>query len=146
MAAVDLSRFRDSHARLAQAYARYQAEQRAGALDDDLLMMLRDSVTQRYEFTTEQAWKTLQRLLAQDDDSKTVEEARKGSRSALRLAFEKGWITDFKLWLAMVDLRNDGSHNYDENIHAAILSMTERALPAMKETLATIEALQAHEH
>lgn len=138
MNTIDLANFTNALKRLNQAYARWQLET-SRSQDEELLIMLRDSVTQRYEFTIEQAWKIMQRVLESDSDSKVVESARKGSRSVLRLAFEKAWINDFKQWSGFLDLRNDGSHNYDENIPEAILKALPALLPELAFTLAQLE-------
>jgi nucleotidyltransferase substrate binding protein (TIGR01987 family) len=135
---IDLSRFKNASQRLREAHARWELETESSS-DEELLTMLRDSVTQRYEFTIEQAWKMMQRVLESDSDSKVVESARKGSRSVLRLAFEKAWINDFKEWSGFLDLRNDGSHNYDENIPEAILKALPALLPELAFTLAQLE-------
>ena len=135
---VDLSHFKNASERLKEAFARWELEAERNE-DEQLLTMLRDSVTKRYEFTVEQAWKMMQRLLVMDSNSKTQEQARKGSRSVLRLAAENGWIRDYEQWISFVELRNDGSHNYDENIHVAILKTMPSLLPELTHTLAQLE-------
>ncbi len=138
MTSIDLTNFKNALRRLNQADARWQLET-SRSQDEELLIMLRDSVTQRYEFTIEQAWKMMQRVLECDSDSKVIDAARKGSRSVLRLAFEKGWIQDFTTWSGYLDLRNDGSHNYNENIPEAILKALPTALPELAFTLHQLE-------
>lgn len=136
---VDLTNLQKASKRLNQAYARWLRESKEREDDEELITMLRDSVIQRYEFTMEQAWKAMQRVLETDKDSKIVENARKGSRSVLRLAFEKNWIDDFRQWSAYLDLRNDGSHNYDENIPEAILKALPQFLPALASSILALE-------
>ena len=136
---VDLSHFKNASKRLKEAFARWQLEAERNEEDELLLTMLCDSVTRRYKFTVEQAWKMMQRLLEMDSDSKTQEQARKGHRSVLRLAAENGWIRDYEQWNSFLDLHNDGSQNYDENFPVAILKTMPAFLPELTHTLAQLE-------
>lgn len=141
--AVDLTNLQKALKRLEQALKRLQHERSKEVAeqdtDADLMDMLQESLTQRFEFTIEQAWKAMQRVLEQDADGKVATEARKGSRSTLRLSYEKGWIDDFAQWDELVNLRNLASHNYDERIPAQIAQRVPNALPLLKQALQHLE-------
>lgn len=70
-----------------------------------------DGTIQRFEFTFEQAWKTVQKFLrfeGYDCNS---------PRHCLKEAYTAGIINDEAVWLDMLDDRNMTSHIYDE-MHA----------------------------
>lgn len=70
-----------------------------------------DGTIQRFEFTFEQAWKTIQRILRFEGyDCNTP-------RRCLNEAYTAGIINDEAVWLDMLDDRNMTSHIYDE-MHA----------------------------
>ncbi len=94
---------------------------------------IRDSAIQRFEFTSELAWKILKRYLAVQGI-----EAR-SPRAAIRAAFELDLIPEDTGWLAMVELRNLTSHTYDEKIAERIYA----ELPGM---LARFESLHQRLH
>ncbi len=73
---------------------------------DDLLV--RDGIIQRFEFTIELAWKTLQSYLRQRDL------IIKLPRDVLDQAFENGLIESVKEWGDLLTARNQSSHVYDE--------------------------------
>ena len=69
---------------------------------------IRDAAIQRFEFSFELAWKSIQataRLEGQDCPS---------PRIAFSAAWRNGWITDEGAWLDMLDERNKTSHTYRE--------------------------------
>lgn len=79
----------------------------------------RDIVTDRdragaihaFEFTYEVAWKTMKNLL----ESKEVKDIR-GSKDCFREAEKFGMISDHKIWLDFVRLRNMTSHTYGTRV------------------------------
>jgi nucleotidyltransferase substrate binding protein (TIGR01987 family) len=80
---------------------------------------LRDSAIQRFEFTSDLAWKTLQDLLEHDHGLRP-----NSPKNALRLAFENRLVPDLAPWFALIDDRNLTSHTYDielaEKIYARL--------------------------
>ena len=75
---------------------------------DDLA---RDGLIQRFEFTFELAWKTLQACFAAEgliglNSPKTV----------LREAYSADMITEEEVWLAMLQDRNSTTHMYSEQL------------------------------
>jgi nucleotidyltransferase substrate binding protein (TIGR01987 family) len=79
--------------------------------------VVRDGVIQRFEFTFELLWKTLQVYLQH------LGYEASSPRRVLREAFEAGIIpsdTEGDGWMAMLDDRNLTSHTYEESLAEAI--------------------------
>lgn len=79
--------------------------------------ILRDAAIQRFEFTFETAWKTLQRYL-QHHGIETAD-----PRQALKQAFALGLIAtpeEADIWLAMLEDRNLTTHTYREALAETI--------------------------
>jgi nucleotidyltransferase substrate binding protein (TIGR01987 family) len=70
----------------------------------------REGLIQRFEYTIELAWKTLQDLLA----AKGYEDV-KGPKPVIRQAFQDGYLLDGDAWLDMWESRLKSSHTYDED-------------------------------
>ena len=67
---------------------------------------IRDAAIQRFEFSFELSWKSIQgvaRLEGQDCAS---------PRAAFSTAWRNGWVNDEAAWLEMLDDRNKTSHTY----------------------------------
>lgn len=69
-----------------------------------------DATIQRFEFTIELFWKLLKRLLY----AKGVE--AQFPKDVLRSAYQGKLINNEKMWLAMLNDRNQTSHTYDEEL------------------------------
>lgn len=76
----------------------------------------RDSAIQRFEFTVELAWKTLQKTLREE---KII---CRSPKECLQEAFKLGLIDDNEKWLDMIDDRNLTAHTYDETMAEKIYS------------------------
>ncbi len=76
---------------------------------------LKDAVIQRFEFTTELAWKTAREYLSElgetDIDS---------PKPVMRTAFRAGLVTDEQGWIQILDDRNVTSHIYDDKDAEAV--------------------------
>ena len=70
---------------------------------------IKDGVIQRFEFTTELAWKTLREYLI---DQGYVE--LNSPKSVLNQSFVIGLFSDERVWLNIINDRNITSHIYDE--------------------------------
>lgn len=70
---------------------------------------VRDGVIQRFEFSTELAWKTLREYLL--DQGYTDINSPK---AVMRTAYEDGIISEELVWLSLLNDRNLTSHIYDE--------------------------------
>ena len=78
-------------------------------------LTFRDGVIQRFEFTTELAWKTMREYLI----SERVTDIN-SPKSVMREAFNNNLISNDKGWLQILDDRNATSHIYDEEDAADI--------------------------
>ena len=76
--------------------------------DPTVLDIALDAVIQRFEFTFEQAWKSIG--LA----AKAVGYDCKSPRGCLKLAYKMEWIEDEEKWLRLLEARNLTSHTYDQ--------------------------------
>ena len=73
--------------------------------------IVRDGVIQRFEFTTELAWKATREYLM---DQGFVD--INSPKSVMKEAFSYGLITDDKIWIQLLNDRNLTSHIYKEEI------------------------------
>lgn len=96
----------------------------------------REGLIQRFEYTYELAWKTLQDFL-----EFTGYVDVKGPRPVIEQAFKNGIIEDGNGWMAMKKSRELTSHTYNEDtanaIAAAIIS---RYYPVFQSLIAKLEA------
>lgn len=69
----------------------------------------REGLIQRFEFTFELAWKTLQ-----DYHEDNGHEDVRGPRKVIKQAFADNLISDGQSWINMMDSRNDSVHTYSE--------------------------------
>lgn len=76
---------------------------------------IRDGVIQRFEFTTELAWKTVREYLLEEGviDINTP-------KSVMKEAFSAGIIEDEQGWIQVLNDRNSTAHIYDESEAAEI--------------------------
>ncbi|MGJ3495404.1 nucleotidyltransferase substrate binding protein [Piscirickettsia salmonis] len=68
-----------------------------------------DSLIKRFEFTYEEAVKTLTRYLEYEGHHDL-----KGSRTAFRRGVKINLLTDGQDWMDMIECRNAGAHNYSD--------------------------------
>ncbi|WP_233139470.1 nucleotidyltransferase substrate binding protein [Aggregatibacter actinomycetemcomitans] len=80
---------------------------------DTNLDIIKEGIIQRFEFTHELAWKLMQDILQAEGVVDIW-----GSRTATRMAFNRGLIQQGDIWLEMVKSRNITVHTYDEKILA----------------------------
>ena len=102
--------------------------------------ILRDATIQRFEFTFEAAWKTLQLFLLHQGFEAT------GPRQVLKQAFAFGLIQtpdEADVWLAMLEDRNLTTHTYREALAETIVANVRAHYAArlvdLAERLATLE-------
>lgn len=70
----------------------------------------RDSAIQRFEFTVELAWKSVQKFL------RNQEIVCRSPKECFKEAFKFGLIEDNPLWLEIFEDRNLTVHTYDEKV------------------------------
>ena len=94
----------------------------------DLNELEKDGIIQRFEFTFELAWKTLQDYFAQESGYVDV----KGPRTVLKQAIQDNLLEDGHAWLHMLDNRNLLTYVYDEEESRQILAdIASRYLPLL---------------
>ena len=76
---------------------------------EDMTELELEGVVQRFEYTFELAWKTLQDLLSHKGYSFML-----GPNGTMKMAFEDGLISNHDGWRKMAKSRNTLSHVYDE--------------------------------
>jgi nucleotidyltransferase substrate binding protein (TIGR01987 family) len=82
-------------------------------------LLARDGCIQRFEYTYELSVKFLRRQLEEMADSPGDIDAL-GYKDMLRLAVERGLITDVVPWFGFRELRNTTSHAYDPDKAAQV--------------------------
>lgn len=124
-----LEQLRQAQGQLQKAVVYYNAEH-----EEDKREFLRDSVIQRFEFTSELAWKTIREYeLLQGIRLDTP-------REVLKRAFKIGVIADETGWLLLLQDRNNTSHVYDKNIAIEICGRVEGIyLPLFAELIGWLE-------
>ncbi len=119
---------------------RIQLEKALSRLDDALAQekteFMRDSAIQRFEFTADLAWKSLQAVLEEKFGLRA-----NAPKTAIRLAHENGILEDVSAWLALIDDRNMTSHSYDEEIAEAIYAHLPQYVTHCKALVASLRRL-----
>jgi len=96
-----------------------------------------EGLIQRFEYTFELAWKSLQDLLQE----RGLAEVR-GPKPVLEQAFQDGLIADGVLWMEMMRARNETSHIYDEKVFLKIYGQAkDRFLQPLQALRAKLETL-----
>jgi nucleotidyltransferase substrate binding protein (TIGR01987 family) len=75
-----------------------------------------DGTIQRFEFSVELAWKSLKKILEDEELITTVS----SPKAIIRMAYQLGWIKEESLWINMLIDRNQTSHTYKEDLAQAI--------------------------
>lgn len=107
----------------------------AEALQAEETILHRDGTIQRFEFTVELAWKTVQKFL------RTQEIVCQSPKSCMREAFVQGLVADDPVWIEMFEDRNLTAHTYDEETAKRVYKRLPRYMPVLR---ALKESLVAH--
>lgn len=86
----------------------------------------RDGTIQRFEFTVELAWKTVQEFL------RTQEILCQSPKNCMREAFTFGLIADDPVWIEMFEDRNLTAHTYDEATAVRVYKRLPRYVPILR--------------
>ncbi|WP_273383874.1 nucleotidyltransferase substrate binding protein [Actinobacillus porcinus] len=102
--------------RLKQRFENYEKavfhlEKNIQEYSDTTIDVIKAGIIQHFELAHELAWKLMQDILKYEGESDIL-----GSRTATRLAFNRGLISDGRTWLDMIDSRNKTVHTYDDKI------------------------------
>ena len=96
----------------------------------------REGLIQRFEYTYELSWKTLQDLL----EYKGYPDV-KGPRPVIEQAYKDGYIANGATWMAMKKSREQTSHTYDEPTAQTIAAaIKETYFAAFQALLSRLEA------
>lgn len=87
-----------------------------------------DATIQRFEFTIELFWKLLKKVLFIKGISVQY------PKDVLREAFAGGLIDDQKIWIDMLNDRNQTSHTYDEDLADKIYEHIKLYAPFMRKS------------
>lgn len=99
-------------------------------------MTLRDGVIQRFEFTTELAWKSAREYLLSEGETDI-----NSPKPVMRAALRTDLITDEQGWIKILDDRNMTSHIYDEEeVQAIFERIRTKHIVLFKELLDILEA------
>ena len=99
-------------------------------LEDELW---RDGVIQRFEYTMELAWKTIERYLkkiVQVDESNL-----RSKKDLFREAEKLKIITDAEKWFGHYEARNETSHTYNPDTAKTVFERAEMFLPDARKLL-----------
>jgi nucleotidyltransferase substrate binding protein (TIGR01987 family) len=95
---------------------------------ENLSMLEKEGVIQRFEYTFELAWKTLKDYL--EDGGLLISPVT--PRQVIKEAFAAKIISDGDVWIKMLDNRNLLSHTYDSFVfEQAVEAIAANYLPAM---------------
>lgn len=84
------------------------------AFNTEIDDLLKEGMIQRFEYTHELAWKVMKDYAEYQGYTDI-----RGSRDAIRRAFEMGLIDD-KRWMESIESRNLMSHNYNDEVASEI--------------------------
>ena len=97
---------------------------------DSLSMLEKEGIIQRFQYTFELAWKTLNDYLKYQGivfDQTTP-------RAVIKQAFASGIIKDGHVWITMLEQRNLMAHTYNkENFEKAISGISKHYLQAIRQ-------------
>lgn len=132
-----LNNYRKALNRLTQAVRIVAGQMGSEEEIDDLL---KEGLIQRFEYTHELAW----RVMKDYAEYQGYTDIR-GSRDAIRKAFEMGLITD-KRWMESIEDRNMTSHNYDdetaEEIYEAIVNIYHPLFLSFEEKMIRLSSME----
>lgn len=104
-----------------------EALEESSQLPGNLLM--RDGTIQRFEFCIELLWKLLRRLLLEEKQDVVAL-----PKPIMHKAYAVGWLNEEKLWLDMLDDRNQTSHTYNQQLAKEIYERIKTYYPLMQST------------
>lgn len=110
--------------------------------DPELFLVLRDGVIQRFEYTYEQAWKLMKRVMKNDFfPPEEIESLNR--RDLFRRACDIGLIQDPTPWFRYHDARNETSHAYHNERAAAVYALVPALVSDVAALLRRLKELSA---
>jgi len=92
----------------------------------------KDATIQRFEFTMELAWKTMQAA------SRYIGEEVLSPRDAIRTAARTELITDAEVWLTMLAARNLTAHVYRESVADEVYEQAKKLPPLIEDLISRV--------
>ena len=127
-----MSKFDALHADLVRAVDALDEACRRRATDTSRDTLISDGLIQRFEFSFELAWKTMQAAAALEGV------AVRSPKTALAQALQSGWLQDETLWFRMLEARNLSSHTYSAPLAEEVAGEIPLFLPALRALLAAL--------
>lgn len=109
--------------KLDQALSRLEAILKEPREKDYLL----DATVQRYEFTYEMLWKTLQKALFARESIES-----RSPRETFRRAYMAGWLGDEETWERALRYRNLTTHTYNQQLAEEAYQAIAEITPAIR--------------
>ncbi len=126
---------------------RFENYQRAFALLEEVFihepktLLEQEGMIQRFEYTFELAWKTLQDFFRYRGYEGII-----WPRSVIEQAFADGVIQDGELWMSMLKSRNETVHTYDAELVQEILADIRREyFVALQDFAQTFTRITTHD-
>jgi len=139
MSTLDLSALRSAMASLDDGLAVVGDSNWFSQQDERVRNTLVAGVIQNFEFVYEISVKMLRRQLEAEADTPTeIDQA--GFRDLLRLAAEKGLISDVEAWFGFRQMRNITAHTYDHAKAQQVYQGTQAFLTHARQLLLQLEA------
>ena len=139
MSTLDLSALRSAMASLDDGLAVVGDSNWFSQQDERVRNTLVAGVIQNFEFVYEISVKMLRRQLEAEADTPTeIDQA--GFRDLLRLAAEKGLISDVEAWFGFRQMRNITAHTYDHAKAQQVYQGTQAFLTHARRLLLQLEA------
>ena len=108
------------------------------AINDNTIDYLPDATIQRFEFTIELFWKVLKKFLAYEKIESTT------PRDVLSKAYQYELIDDEKVWLAMLDDRNNTSHMYKQEAAQKVYLRIKEYFPTIQSAYQKLQVRFEH--
>ena len=83
---------------------------------------VRDSVIQRFEFSIELSWKVSKKIMGTPTTA---------PKEIIREMAQNNLVSDVKLWLEAIDMRNLSSHTYNEELAEKVYSFAVEFIPEL---------------
>ena len=99
---------------------------------------IQDSLIQRYEYTLELEWNTMNGYLENEGFMDVT-----SPKKAVRKAFQERIIKDGSTWITALDDRNKTSHAYNENMAKEVIqAITEQHIPIFRDFYQTMKKVK----
>ena len=125
---------------LVKAYARYLADMKKGAENEDL-EIIRDSVIKRFEYTFDSARQLMKRMLAHYFDRHEYQYRKDLYREAMRLQL----IENAETWITYTDLRNRSAHDYNVKLTKNLLENMDSFIHDVTDYLERLRAMEKND-